>query len=310
MAAQFCSYKLGELEQLVQHYGTSALAFCVMNFVFSLVATLGNLSVIHALWKASSISATIKKFFLSLAFSDLAVGLFVQLMYGVIIAAVLRMAANGDYTFDLLCPTSLTVFHFSMFLLACASFLNLTAIAVDRLLAISLHLRYQELVTSKRVVMALMSLWFTSVAVASLYSSLPSHNDVVIGITGFLGTLVTTVSYIRIYKVVRYHQNQIHSLQQLNAQATELLREKKIAFNTLCVYVVFLACYLPNSFAKICLSTNRSRLSFLLADYITVFLVLLNSSLNPIVYCWRYREIRNIAFITLKKILHINDSGA
>ena len=100
------------------------------------MATFGNILVIRALWKASSIPANIKKLFLSLAVSDLAVGLFAQLMY----AVVLRMAVNGGHNFDLLCPTILTVCYFSLLPLACASFLNVTAIAVDRLLAINLHL--------------------------------------------------------------------------------------------------------------------------------------------------------------------------
>ena len=108
------------------------------------MATLGNLLVIRALWKASSIPATVKKLFLSLTFSDLAVGLFAQMMYGAIIAAMLKMTATGNYNFDIFCPTIIIACYFSIFLLAGASFQNITAIAIDRLLALSLHLRYQE----------------------------------------------------------------------------------------------------------------------------------------------------------------------
>ena len=79
------------------------------------------------------------------------------------------MAASGGHNFDLLCPTILTVCYFFLLLLGCASFLNVTAIAVDRLLAISLHFRYRELVSSKRVIIALVSIWITSGVAASLY---------------------------------------------------------------------------------------------------------------------------------------------
>ena len=115
----------------------------------------GNLLVIRALWKALSIPANLKKLLLNLAFSDFAVGLFLQPMFAVIIAVMLNMAANANYNFDFFCPTILSVGYFAFFLLGAALFLNITAIAVDRLLAIFLHLRYQELVTSKRVVIAL-----------------------------------------------------------------------------------------------------------------------------------------------------------
>ena len=137
MAEQFCSYYLNGLGQLVQFHGTALTSLCVLNFIFSPVATVGNILVIHALWKASSIPANIRKFFMSLAVSDLAVELFAQLM----VAVVLRMAANGGHNFHLLCPTILTVCSFFSSLLGCASFLNVSAVAVDRLLEITLHLR-------------------------------------------------------------------------------------------------------------------------------------------------------------------------
>ena len=310
MSAQFCTHGLKKLEQRVQQHGTFMLTLCVLHLICSLVATLGNLLVIRALWKASSISATIKKMFLSLAFSDLAVGLFAQLMYGVIIAEMLRMAANGNYNIDFLCPTILTVCYFSMFFLSLASFLNITAIAVDRLLAISLHLRYQELITSKRVNIVLVSLWFTTGVAGSLYISLPSHSGMVTMITGSVGTVITTAAYIRIYKVVRYHQNQIHDQVQLaNPQAMVLLREKKSAITSLFVYVVFLACYIPYGGATLYLIADSSKMPSLLAYTSSIFLMFLNSSLNPLVYCWRYREIREIVKSTVKKIFRINDTG-
>ena len=108
MAEEFCSYYLKGLGQLVQFYRTTLLSLCVLHFIFSPVATVGNILVIRALWKASLIPTNRKKFFLSLAVSDLAVGLFAQLMY----AVVLRMAANGGHNFDLLCPTNINCLLF------------------------------------------------------------------------------------------------------------------------------------------------------------------------------------------------------
>jgi len=186
------------------------LTFCVLNLIFSLVAAFGNLLVIRALWKASSIPANLKKLFLSLASSDLAMGLFAQPMFGVIISVVLRTAANGSDNFVFLCPTVLNFCYFFLFFLASVTFLNVTAIAVDRLLAVSLHLRYHELVTSKRVIIALVSLWLTSAVAAYIFISLPKHSNMVAVIVEFVGFFLTTVAYIRIYKVIRYHQNQIH----------------------------------------------------------------------------------------------------
>ena len=157
MAEQKCTLFLDFCITLVSHRRSFFLGFCVLNFVFSLVATLGNLLVIRALMKASTIPATVKKMFLSLAFSDLAVGLLPQLMTAIISAVMLKMASNGD-DLAFFCPTVLIVRTYFMYLLAFASFLNVIIIAFERLLAVSLHLRYQELVTPRRVRVVLVSM--------------------------------------------------------------------------------------------------------------------------------------------------------
>ena len=51
-----------------------------------------------------------------------------------------------------------------------ASHFGVFALAVERFLAIQLHLRYQELVTHKRVVAVVISVWVFSVSI-----SYPSH---------------------------------------------------------------------------------------------------------------------------------------
>ena len=45
-----------------------------------------------------------------------------------------------------------------------ASFLNIVAVSVERFLAVHLHLRYQELVTHKRVVVVVIATWVLSVS--------------------------------------------------------------------------------------------------------------------------------------------------
>ena len=282
----------------------------VLNLVFSFVAVFGNLLAIRALWKASSIPVNLKKFLLSLAFSDLAVGLSAQSMSDAITAVMLKLAANGNHNFDFFCPVIMNVRCFSIYLLFFASFLGATAIAVDRHLAISLHLRYQELVTSQRVVIALVCLWLTSAATATIFVSLAELNSTVVVIIQLAGLFLTTLAYIRIYEVVKCHQHQIQSQLHLqNVQTTRLRRETKSAFNALFVYIVFLACYFPFLCAKVLLLMDSVRISVLVVDYATLFLVFLNSSLNPLVYCWRYREIRKIVKSTVKKVFHINETG-
>lgn len=306
MTVQYCIQRLKGVSQLVQVYGNLVCAFCVLNLVFAVVATFGNLLVIRALRKASSIPTNLRKLLLNLAFSDLAVGLFPQPMFAVIVAMMLRMAANSNYNFDFLCPVILNVGYFTFFLLGCASFLTIAVITVDRILAIFLHLRYHELVTSERVVISLVCLWLTSAIAASILLSVPTLNQIVTAIILFTGLSLTTIAYILIYKVVKYHRNQIHHQHQItNAQDLNYLREKKSTFNALFVYIVFTACYFPHLCSVILLIANSSQLSVLVVEHISLFLLLLNSSLNPLVCYWRYGELRAIINGTLMKIFHI-----
>ena len=307
MAEQNCNRFLDYFVKLVSHTRSCFLGFCVLNFVFSLVATLGNLLVIRALMKASTIPATVKKLFLSLAFSDLAVGLCSQLMTAIISAVMLKMASSGD-DFAFFCPTVLIVLLYFMHLLAVASFLNVTVIAFDRLLAVSLHLRYQELVTAIRVTIVLVSLWLTSCVSAFLYIFLPKGIAVAAAIS-VIGYVLTTLAYVRIYKVVRYHQNQIYSQNQLqNAQTRETLKQRKSAYSSIFVSVVFLACYFPVLPCTILYSINPSEVSVLVTHFASIFLIYLNSSLNPFIYCWRYPEIRQSVKTTVKQIFHMNEN--
>ena len=224
MAEQYCSQILDSFLKLVHHSRSSIPAFCVWYFTFSLVATLGNLLVIRALIKASTIPANVRKMFISLAFSDLAVGLLPQLVHAIIFAVVWKMASRGD-NLAFLCPTVLSVLYYFMYLLVAASFLNVIFIAFDRLFAVSLHLRYQELVTPTRITVVLVSLWLTSCVLAFLFIFFPKEIEMVAAVISLTGYILTTVVYVRIYKVVKYHQNQIYSQNQLqNAQTREAHR--------------------------------------------------------------------------------------
>ena len=142
--------------------------------------------------KNSTIPATVKKLFLSLAFSDLAVGLLPQLMTAIISAVMLKMASSGD-DLAFFCPTVLIVRSYFKYLLAVASFLNVIVIAFDRLLAVSLHLRYQELVTPVRVTMVLVSLWLTSCVSAFLVIFLLKGIAMAAATISAIGYVLTTL---------------------------------------------------------------------------------------------------------------------
>ena len=183
-------------------------------------------------------------------------------------------------------------------------FLTVTVIAIDRFLVIFLHLRYEELVTSKRATIVLVCLWLASGVAVFIFSLLPTHNSIFVAVIEICGLLLATMAYIYIFKVIRYHRNQIKRENlPSNDRVVDGHHEKKSAYGAFIVHIVFLACFIPNLCCITLLTSDRSRISFILANHISGFLVLLNSSLNPIVYCWRYREVREIVKHFIKKLL-------
>lgn len=308
MNAAFCSKKLEELTEVVQSQPAFTLTMIVFNLLVSPLTIFGNVLVILALWKASQIPDNLKRLFLNLAFSDLAVGMFIQPMSAVILAVVLSMVKSGNNEFEDFCPYVISADMYITYFLVAASFFTTAVIALDRLLSVFLHLRYHQLVTERRVRMGLVLIWFTSAVATLVFMLLPNNNEIVAVACQTAGLLVMTVAYIRLYKVVRYHKNQILSQTQAqNDEVLEVAREKKSAVNAFYVYIIFLVCFLPHLFARALLAIYKVQLSPVVAYYYaSAILTLLNSSLNPLIYYWRYREIRHIVKHTVKKMFTIN----
>ena len=156
MTDQYCKQMQVVLQRLLESQNTAMLSLSVLHFGFCPVATFGNALAIRALWKASSLPPNLRKLLLNLAFCDLAVGLFAHLTF----AAVFVISATLNLNVQ--CQPILTISLVVTSSVVCASFLIATALALDRLLAISLHLRYAELVTSKRVTIILVAIWLSS----------------------------------------------------------------------------------------------------------------------------------------------------
>ena len=176
---------------------------CFFNAFLSFTAIVLNIITMQALRKTSSLPKTLKTLLLSLAVSDLGVGLLVQPLYVAIrVMEIKQNIYSTAVNEERLIQATTLVFasHFGVF-----------ALAVDRFLAIRLHLRYQELVTHKRVVAVVISVWVFS---ASISIPLHLYDFYIMHAVIFIVCLITTgLLYCKIYAVVRHHTKQIHALQ-------------------------------------------------------------------------------------------------
>ena len=195
-----------------------------------------------------------------------------------------------------LIPTNLFIF---------ATLFLVIVLCAERFIAIHYYLRYQELVTHKRVVAVVVLTWVLS-GLFSLTRLWIPKSIMYVGfcITQLACIIAATFFSIRIYSSVRLHVNQIQVLQlqhaPQNAQMVNIRRMRKFAMMSVYVCLVLTVCYLPNICALFAIAfTSRPSTGMKHLKFYTVTLEFLNSSLNPVIYCWKMKHIRHtiIGFI-------------
>lgn len=267
-----------------------------LNILSAMIALIGNSIVILALLKTTSLHPPSKVFLGSLALTDLFVGVVSQPFY------VMILLLRGK-----ICLYIQIIAVISANLFGGASLLTVTAISVDRLLALKMMLRYKQVVTSRRTRFTVAIFWLVSVIISIM---LVVNFFIILHIICtvlLLCTVTSTFCYARIYNILRHHQNQIQvihvqaaPLSEGNSSLIVISRYKKTVSSALWVQGVFLACYSPYLFAIIFILTGKSISSFRFFWELAVSLVLLNSSLNPFIFCWKIDGVRKAAKDVIK----------
>ena len=274
------------------------LTFCVFNAYLSYTATMLNIVAIYAIRKTSSLSKNLKTLLLSQAVSDFGVGLLVQPM---VVAQVMNSNRNSETR---LIPTKLLIFATNLFIFA--TLFSVTALCADRFLAIRLNLRYQELVTHQRVVAAVISIWVISTLISLLTLFLPKQIRYVSFVIIESACIITATNFNcgKLYLTIRRHINQIQVPQVAqNDQGDSVQRKRTSAMASLYVYLVFIACYLPDICVLITIATiSEPRIDVIHLSFYTLTLLFLNSTLNPIIFCWKMKPIQYTIVGTLRNL--------
>ena len=269
----------------------------VLNSFFSITAFLGNALILIALHKDSSLHPPSKILLRCLATSDLCVGPIIEPLFVTYCMSIVNEHWNMCRYASVAGITTANIF-------CGVSVLTLTAISVDRLLALLLGLRYRQVVTLKRICMIVTAFW----VVSTVISAIQFWNPLITlwcGIIIISLCLVTLVfSYTKIFLTLRHHQNQVqHHVQQPNqTNQLNIARYKKAVSTAIWLQLTMVACYLPYG-VVMALAPDSGRISSV--DYAwryTLSLLFLNSSLNPIFYCWKIDEVRQAVRETIRQV--------
>ena len=272
---------------------TVVIINCVLNAPLMLISILGNVLVLAAIIRTPSIRSTPHMIILcSLAVSDFLVGLIAQPIF------VAHQLTGHPYVSQ--------VSVMMGFFLCVVSLMTITAITVDRFLALHYHMRYASLVTELRVKYTLTIIWLINFLLSGFGFWKPLVHNFVAATVTIICLLICTASFIRIYCFIRRHQLQILSQQQAvqSSDAGNNLnvpRLKRSAMNTFVFFIVLIICYLPFYVILILdglsIKDWQSELEFAITG------VFMNSSINPLLYCWRLRELRAAVVKTARQML-------
>ena len=276
------------------------ISFSAVNILLSITATLGNSLILIALHKESCLHPPSKLLYRCLATTDLLVGLVCQPHY-----AIYRISLVHEHWS--LCRYANYVVYITSYTLCGVSLVTTAAISVDRLLAMLLGLRYKEIVTLRRTFIILAIVWVTCL-VNGLFVLLNYSITFWFSLIGIpFCLLISIAAYTKIFCALRHHQAQIqdHAQQQpSHPNAMNMARYRKAVYSALWVQLALVVCYVPYIAMKIVISLNTKRSpNFIIIKRMTTVLLLFNSTLNPLIYCWRISEVRRAVKQTIRHVI-------
>ena len=266
----------------------------VFNIFFSLTATFGNIVIFLALNKESSFHPPSKLLFRCLAATDLCVGVVTQPMF---VIYQISLVAERFH----ICTAAAMVSYVTGTFLCNVSLATLTVISVDRLLALQLKMRYRQAVTIRRVRAVVTALWLQSFAVGMLvFKNRLVYFSLSCALT-LLSLVASTCCYLKMYctlrrqRTQRVHDSQYQLVGQQIGTASIGLQSgtgyMKTVSSVLVFHLVLILCFLPYTMVRIMVAIAGRRL--LVAEAVSSSMVYLNSTLNPLFYCWKIKEIRH-----------------
>ena len=274
------------------------IVLSVFNIFLAITATLGNTLIFLALGRGSCLHAPSKLLIRSLAFIDLCVGLISQPLAAVHAVSILTKHLQiFQFTVVSSYVTSAVLSGVSLFVL--------TFISIDRLLALSLGVRYRQTVTTKRVRISVIVIWAVNIANAVIRFLGNRFVFYIICLAGILFcVVVSTFCYVKICHTLRVQRKKVWATVSERRQPNEssrlhVERYKKTVSSALWVHFTLLACYLPYSIVSGLKAITGD--TFAVAEGFTGTLVFFNSSVNPVLYCWRMREVRQAVKETIRQ---------
>ena len=301
--------------------------------VLDLTTVLGNLLVCVTIVSTRRLRNTTNYFILSLAFSDFLLGVLV-LPFSTI-NTILPSWPLG--------PVFCNIFVSSDVMLCTVSILNLFAISLERYFAVAVPLKYAKVLTFRRVIYIISSIWIFSFVMAfipihlgwntldgrignyaapwlCLFEGNKLYVLLVAISTYFIPLVIMCVVYIRVFMIAHDQVQRINQLvkstirvfnpSSANTKDPRFASDSKATVTLASVILAFAICWIP----YFVLFTIRPFVSMKIdihLDLFTLWLGYINSMLNPFLYAFHSNQFRRgfIQVLTRKRYAYPFEKG-
>lgn len=264
------------------------------------------------MWKNPNLDLPSHVFLSSLATADLITGIIVQPLF------VLHKTAwiYGNWSMDCIPRVITEIVAWISAAVTCAT---IGMISLDRMLALTLHMRYQLYVTRKRAIQVTIHIWISLTLLSFTRFFMTDIGPfIIIGIVGILaGILQVFISYAQIFKYMRHHQKKIAvqtiipqplGASSLDSEGNENIKAVKVktlwksAMNLAYVVVLYVIVYLPFVCTLIAfLVFGHTMVVDIFYDISRTF-IFCGSVFNPLLYCWKIKDIKVEVLKTLARL--------
>lgn len=286
---------------------TLVTVIAVLSLILGVLSTFANGLVLAAVFKTPSLRTKTNFFLTSLAFTDLSMGLLICPLF---------FFGALKWPYHVRFPVFGMVLDFFIMQTLIASTLNLCAISYDRHIAVKSPLLYTVIMTDKRCVVVITTIWIASTGLSALSFMDSSYEKRPMAY--FIPTLavpvpsITFMSYCywKIYKVVLRQKKQIKAqspsafvnedttvAQNRGSDSARLRKERKATTTVAMIVGTFILCWLPNTLVSIIhffVTKDYECNAYTFGEFwlLSLPISFINSLLDPLIYVLRNREFK------------------
>ena len=277
------------------------LITAVVNIAAAPVAVLANSLIALVIFKTPGLRNPSNLFIGCLALSDVLVGLTVQPGY-----ITYRLLENQHRSV----PCAVRIMYASAFYVCCGvSFMTLSAVSYERLVAVRMQTRYNTVFSSKRVLKYMVAIWIVNVIFTALqWAGINRLSRGAQLILWTLSILVAGAAHFGIIVITRRHRRRVHPLLNVSKNVRKQ-REAKLTKSISLMVGVYLLLNIPVLLVAIAHQILKIDIKTYNHYSWTETLAFLNSCTNPLVCCWRGRRIRRGVNAVIKSVIPRKAAG-